>query len=177
MPTRRLTLTLGLLTTALTAMGGAGRAAYHEQVAVYLDGEPVDFVSKIRGGRLPALMVDGHPMVSVRFIHEVLGYHLDLHMYSWGIVRIGFISFKLGCDYACTPQPSIGGTLASWLDLPVPAKTINGRLYLPAVATLGRLHRQEERAGKVWSVSYEVDWDAEATALRITTVERELGAD
>ena len=51
------------------------------------------------------------------------------------------------------------------------------RQTLPAVATLGRLHRQEERAGKVWSVSYEVDWDAEATALRITTVERELGAD
>ena len=141
-------------------------AAEYEEVAVYVDGQQVDFVSKIRGGRLPALLVEGHPMVSARFVNEVLGYGLDLHMWPWGIVRIGHVSFKVGCDYALMPVPGIGGTRSSRLDLALAPRTINGRLYVPAVETVGALRHTQERDGKRWFICHEVAWDTEVSLLR-----------
>jgi hypothetical protein len=171
------TVTAGLLMAALLAGASGSSAAAYDEVTVYVDGQQVDFVSKIRGGRLPALLVEGHPMVAARFLEEALGHPLDLHMWSWGVVRIGNLSFKVGCDYALSPVPMIGGTLGMRVELPLSPRTINGRLYLPAVEPIRRLHRYEERGGKQWLVSHEVAWDAEVKALRLTTVERELGGD
>ena len=161
----------------LLVLSASGNCMAYEEVAVYVDGQQVDFVSKIRGGRLPALLVERHPMVSARFLDEALGHPLDLHMWSWGVVRIGNLSFKVGCDYALSPVPMVGGTLGMRVPLPLSPRTIDGRLYLPAVETIGALRRTEERGDRLWLVCHDVNWDGEARALRITTVEHDLGGD
>ena len=118
------------------------------EVQLYVNNVPVNFVSPIVSpltiiaeNRIPALMVQDHVMLPVRFFAEVLGNHLDLHLDQWGIVQIGnpdepVYAFKIGKRTAYTSAPMIGGDVPVPVDLPVAPMVINNRLYVPAMPTL-----------------------------------------
>lgn len=148
-----------LMVTLLTCGGVTALAqeAQHERIALYLDGQRIEFSSSVTDGPasvMPALLVDGHPMLPVRFLNEKLGQGLNMCLFSrWGLLQIGPLWFKEGHNEAIRAVK--GGDAAEAHALPVRAGTIDGRFYVPALPTLDVL-------------GFGVEWSPDERALRIT---------
>lgn len=137
------TVPILLLAFCLAAGGALASAADTQYSPVHLavNGKPADFTSQIMGEAMPAMMVQGHAMLPVRFFEEILGVHVDLHLECWKIVSLtrgieGPWSFKIGERIAYSPVASIGGDQATDCPLPIAPRIIRGRLYLPARTVL-----------------------------------------
>lgn len=129
-------------------------------VKVTVDGQLVSFHSVHVDASIPALLVDGHAMLPVRFFDEVLGTHLDLHLQPWDIVQLGNegeapYAFKLGERAAYTSMPGVGGDHPVRETLPIAPRMINGRFYIPAKPTVTLL-------------GHAIQWDEATQTLAIT---------
>jgi hypothetical protein len=140
------------------------RAAAPVPLHLYIDDRPVDFSSHVTGEDMPALVVEGQPMLPVRLFSEALNDHLDLHLWDWKIVQIGRrddstpLAFKLGEKVAYRETTGPDGSKAQAIELPIAPRLIDSHLYVPALPTLGEL-------------GHSAKWDAQSRTLRVMTGE------
>ncbi len=131
-------------------------------VNLYIDDEQVDFYSQVMEKNIPALVVEGQPMLPVRLFDERLKAALDLHLLGWKIVQTGRrdgggpLAFKIGEKVAYREAIGIGGSRAEVIELPIAPRLIEKHLYVPALPTLGEL-------------GYSAKWDAQSRTLRVMT--------
>ena len=129
---------------------------------LYIDDEPVDFHSRVMEKNIPALVVEGQPMLPARLFDEALRDHLDLHLWAWKIVQLGRrgggnpLALKLGERVAYREAAGTGGGTVEAIELPIAPRVIDSHLYLPALPTLGEL-------------GHSAKWDAQGRTLRIMT--------
>ncbi len=129
-------------------------------VKLYIDDEQVDFFSRVTNESMPALVVEGQPMLPVRLFEERLNGFLDLHLWDWQIVQLGRrgssnpLAFKPGEKVAYREAIGADGSRAQAIALPIAPRMIDNHLYVPALPTLGEL-------------GYSAKWDAQSRTLRV----------
>jgi hypothetical protein len=152
----------GVVSCALAAVAvlwARPQADAAASISVFVDGKRVDYYSQVLDERVPALLVGGVPMVSLRFLSGYFERPLDLHLMKYEIVSVGDVSFKLGVPEALRRVPMVGGDPAQAIRLPASPRVVGGRIYVPAIPAV-----QVVAAGRVSGVQ----WDAKQAALRIT---------
>lgn len=129
---------------------------------LYIDDQQVDFSSRVTGESMPALVVEGQPMLPVRLFSEALNDDLDLHLWDWRVVQIGRrddpnpLAFKVGEKVAYREASGTDVSKAEAIELPIAPRVIDNHLYVPALPILGEL-------------GHSAKWDAQSRTLRIIT--------
>jgi len=124
-----------------------------EEVPLRIDGKLVRFHSEIVDRDLPAVMVQGCVMVSVRLFDEMLDAPLSLYTAQWGVFHVDGVAFKLGVKEASTEMAGLGGHPAWRRPLPVAPQIINGSIYVPLRVFAETLGHKVTWDPKTWTVS------------------------
>lgn len=161
---------LGCILLALVAAPAicavARRAPASKTVAIYVDGAKVGPTDPATGGPTDGFMVGEVPMVSLRFFDALLHDDVDEYLRLWGLEQVRSdvtaVAFKVGDRWASGPGPApmIGGRPMWVLQLPVPPRSVNSHIYVPALPMLKRL-------------GHATKWDPETRTLRTTRKAKE----